>query len=147
MKVTTPPLLKVEVNVEVISGGANEVVCPLLLVVWMKTVLENVVEGPEGVVLEVVALLLGLEELVESTEEVVEVGRGVEDDDEGLLEGTTLAEVMGDALAGELLGDGLEDEGGRVEETGEELVGAALEGGEEDGCGEGKADVARVDPV
>jgi len=43
VKVTTPPLLKVEVNVEVICAGANEVVCPRLLVVWMKTVLENVV--------------------------------------------------------------------------------------------------------
>ncbi len=31
MKVTTPPLLKVEVNVEVICAGANEVVCPRLL--------------------------------------------------------------------------------------------------------------------
>ena len=44
--------------------------------------------------------------LVESTEEVVEVGRGVEDDEEGLLEGISLVEVTG-----ELLGDGLEDEG------------------------------------
>ena len=43
VKVTIPPLLNVDVNVEVISGGANEVVCPKLLVVWMKTVLENVV--------------------------------------------------------------------------------------------------------
>jgi len=43
VKVTKPPLLKVEVKVEVISGGAVEVVCPKLLVVWMKTVLENVV--------------------------------------------------------------------------------------------------------
>ena len=43
VKVTRPPLLKLDVNVEVISGGANEVVCPRLLVVWMKTVLENVV--------------------------------------------------------------------------------------------------------
>jgi len=45
VKVTIPPLLNVDVNVEVISGGANEVVCPRLLVVWMKTVLENVVVG------------------------------------------------------------------------------------------------------
>ena len=43
MKVTRPPLLKVDVNVEVRSEGANEVVCPRLLVVWMKTVLDNVV--------------------------------------------------------------------------------------------------------
>ena len=43
VNVTTPPLLKLDVNVEVISGGANEVVCPRLFVVWMKTVLENVV--------------------------------------------------------------------------------------------------------
>jgi len=46
VKVTTPPLLKVDVNVEVITGGATEVVFPRLLVVWMKTVLENVVVGP-----------------------------------------------------------------------------------------------------
>jgi hypothetical protein len=45
VKVTTPPLLKVDVNVDVICGGANEVVSPRLLVVWMKTVLENVVVG------------------------------------------------------------------------------------------------------
>lgn len=80
MKVTTPPLLKVEVKVAVICGGANEVVCPRLLVVWIKTVLENVVVGPSeedvlGVLSEVALLeLLDLEELVESTEEDVEVG-------------------------------------------------------------------------
>jgi hypothetical protein len=43
VKVTTPPLLKVDVIVDVSLGGANEVVCPRLLVVWMKTVLESVV--------------------------------------------------------------------------------------------------------
>jgi hypothetical protein len=42
VKVSTPPLLRVEVKVEVISRGANDVTCPRLLVVRIKTVLENV---------------------------------------------------------------------------------------------------------
>ncbi len=33
VKVSTPPLLIVEVKVEVISRGANDVTCPRLLVV------------------------------------------------------------------------------------------------------------------
>ncbi len=37
-----PPSLIVERNVEVISRGANEVVCPRLLVVSTNTVLEKV---------------------------------------------------------------------------------------------------------
>ena len=42
VKVWTPPSLIVERNVEVIRRGANEVVCPRLLVVWINTVLEKV---------------------------------------------------------------------------------------------------------
>jgi hypothetical protein len=56
VKVTRPPLLMVDVNVDVISGGAVEVVCPRLLVVWMKTVLESVVAGLSVGVLEVLSV-------------------------------------------------------------------------------------------
>jgi len=42
VKVWMPPSLIVERNVEVISRGANEVVCPRLLVVSTNTVLEKV---------------------------------------------------------------------------------------------------------
>ena len=80
---------------------------------------------------------VGLGELVDSTEEEVEVGVGVEDDDEGVVEGTALVEVTGGVLVGELLGDGLEVDGELVgvgvEETGGEL------GGVEDVCGDDEA--------
>ena len=57
-----------------------------------------------------------LVELVETTEEVVEVGGTVDDDDDkGVLEGTSLVVLTGSVLVGELLGGWLEDEGVGVE--------------------------------
>jgi hypothetical protein len=45
VKVAMAPLLKVDVKVEVIWRGANDVTCPALLVVSRNTVLENVELG------------------------------------------------------------------------------------------------------
>ena len=87
-----------------------------------------------GVVARLV--LVGLGELVDSTEEEVEVGVGVEDDGEGVVEGTALVEVTEGVLVGELLGDGLEVDGEVVEvgeeETGEELGGVEDAGGDDE---------------
>jgi len=140
VKVTRPPLLKVDVSVEVITGGAVEVVCPRLLVVTMKTVLENVVVGLSvGDVLEVLARLV----LVGSTE-VVEVGVGVEVD---VVEGTVLVVVTGVVLVGVLLGGRLEVDGDVVG-VGDDVVGTGEElGGVEDDCGDDETDEAGVDPV
>jgi hypothetical protein len=69
--------------------------------------------------------------LVGSTEEVVEVGRGVEVG-EGVVEGGSLVVVTG-VLLGELLGDG--DDDGVVVGVGVVVTGEEV-GGVEDGCGD-----------
>jgi hypothetical protein len=154
VNVTTWPSLLVDLNVVVISRGAYEVVCPRLLVVWRNTVVANVelelchdygdarqrkeintYLGREVRVLEVelgvdvLSLLLGLGELVETSVEVVAVEKdwGVEVACEGLLEG--VAEVLDGVLTGELLGD--EDwEGDCVSDDSEEELGGAELAGE-----------------